>query len=669
MTAPATSRPLRISIIQRCRFLALLLSPAIALAGPAADPKKAGPQWNPINLAELAEKTPKVEPNADAEFLLRDITLDQSSGEGSLNTYYERIKIFTQRGVEEFSTFALPYDQHLKLSDIAVRTIKPDGTTVDLDPKDIYNREVIKAGNIRVKEKAFSPPSLEPGAIVEYRYTETTDQPAMHVQMLFQSKIPSRAVRYKLSVFKTPDYDLGNYSFNCPYQPLQLNNKDECVFEMTDLKGIKEEPFQSPLINTSASIIVCRTWPGNTRVPAEYWGEFSKKAQQDLDPRTKSTRAITTALASIVSPGDSETDKIRNIYDYCRTRLASRNIDASTQTGRQFSKFAEKQTASDILKAGKGSHDDINLVFAALIRAAGMEARFAFCNDRSRVDAMPRLLLGFFMMDDLIVGVHTRSGWQYYDPGSIFFPCGMLPWRNCDTLILPCIDSGNAAPIPIEGAPAQASQLTRKATMHLNADGVLEGDVTETYSGYQEVALKNRLANLSYPERETAVRDQVHEYQILAEVTNIVVRNATSPTEQLEISYHLRIPEYADCTGPQLMLQPAVFHKNLRPWFEADTRENTIVFKYRYITNDEVVITPPAGYAIDDAGAPGGVDMGAAGDYTATLQSGGENGAITYKRIFRLSGLTFVKKFYPRIKSMFEEIRTRDRHTVIYRKP
>ena len=100
MTAPATPTTSKTVSIWLRPFLALVLTLTAARAGTEIGPLTTGPMWSPVNMGELAEKTPLVEPEADAEFLLRDVTIDQSSGDGSINTYYERVKIYTQRGVE-----------------------------------------------------------------------------------------------------------------------------------------------------------------------------------------------------------------------------------------------------------------------------------------------------------------------------------------------------------------------------------------------------------------------------------------------------------------------------------------------------------------------------------------------------------------------------------------
>ena len=91
---------------------------------PAAD-------WRPVNASELAQKTPRVDPGADAEAIFWDIRLEDRLEGGDLSlamNHYIRIKIFTDLGREKYATVEIPRFGKRSISDVAGRTIKPDGT-------------------------------------------------------------------------------------------------------------------------------------------------------------------------------------------------------------------------------------------------------------------------------------------------------------------------------------------------------------------------------------------------------------------------------------------------------------------------------------------------------------------------------------------------------------
>src|ERR1700752_498457 len=121
--------------------LGLCLLAVMALAIPAI---AAVEDWKPVDPAELALKTPTVEKEADAEGLFWEVRIDDNPDGDLIFTHYLRVKVFTDRGRESQSKIDLPfgnmYGREIKIKDIAARTIKPDGSIVELKKDDIFAR-------------------------------------------------------------------------------------------------------------------------------------------------------------------------------------------------------------------------------------------------------------------------------------------------------------------------------------------------------------------------------------------------------------------------------------------------------------------------------------------------------------------------------------------------
>ncbi|MDQ3322216.1 MAG: hypothetical protein M3525_07280 [Acidobacteriota bacterium] len=66
-------------------------------------------QWRAVSPAELALKTPKVEPDADAEAIFWEVRVDDSAADKLALNHYVRVKIFTERGREKYSKFDIPF--------------------------------------------------------------------------------------------------------------------------------------------------------------------------------------------------------------------------------------------------------------------------------------------------------------------------------------------------------------------------------------------------------------------------------------------------------------------------------------------------------------------------------------------------------------------------------
>src|SRR5271165_2585705 len=136
-----------------------LLSFLIAAPARASD-------WRPVDPGELAQKTPKIDPAADAEAIFWDTRVEdryQGSDVSLALNHYVRIKIFTERGKELHSTIEIPRFGKRLILDVAGRTIKPDGSTIELKKDAIFDRELIKNKALKLHGIAFALPNVEVG--------------------------------------------------------------------------------------------------------------------------------------------------------------------------------------------------------------------------------------------------------------------------------------------------------------------------------------------------------------------------------------------------------------------------------------------------------------------------------------------------------------------------
>ena len=108
--------------------------------------------WRPVTPEELQMKTPKVEPDADAEVLFWEVRVADEYGRGfrTVMRHYIRIKIFTEKGRDDNNRIDIAFGKagdlgvDISVKDIAARTIEPDGSILEVKPSDIFERETVK---------------------------------------------------------------------------------------------------------------------------------------------------------------------------------------------------------------------------------------------------------------------------------------------------------------------------------------------------------------------------------------------------------------------------------------------------------------------------------------------------------------------------------------------
>jgi hypothetical protein len=630
-------------------------------------------KWRPVDPAELADMTPQVDPEAGAEILSREVTIEHKAINEFVCDTYVRAKIFSARGLDHFAKIELPYSEGNPVREIAVRTIKPNGEIVELSRKDIYDRVVVKAGKIRVKVKSFSPAGLEPGAIVEYSYREHWGYWRWYVPMYFQSKLPARYVRYRfepisgqeLSMIAAHRLTVSAAYFQFPLQPLKADREGRFTFELRNVPAFEEEPDQPPELNSQSSVLLCYSLESQLE-PKAHWANFARDLHERQEREAKVTKTIRATAAEIVGNATGDEDKLHKLHDFCRTKIVNRYSDASGLTPAQLEKLKANATAADTLKNGSGTSDDIAVLFVALARAAGFDARLARVNDRSFITFEARLKEPF-MLSDLLTAVRLQGKWIYSDPGASYFPFGMVHWRNTQTAVIVAAKADAEIELLPAGNADQSEEI-RTAKLQLDADGTLEGSVTMEYLGQCEAMMKYALDGMSAAERETYLREDLQEHLKLAELTEINVENATHSVAPLKISYRLRIPEYADRTGTRLFLQPAVFRKNVPARFTAPKRKNSLIFRFPYKETDIVRIKPPEGYVLEEGSAPESLGLGSVGDYKIQISLVKSSGEIIYRRAFTSKALQIEARFYDVLRTAFEEVQRRDSHTLTLKK-
>ncbi|HYE75358.1 MAG TPA: DUF3857 domain-containing protein, partial [Blastocatellia bacterium] len=125
-------------MIKKAYFLALAIGVVFCLC---ASLTVRAEDWKPVDPAHLNLKAPAVEKDADAEAIFWEVRVSDEDQGGDIRTvlnHYIRIKVFTERGKESQSKIDLPYLDRYNIKDIAARTIKPDGTILELKKDAIF---------------------------------------------------------------------------------------------------------------------------------------------------------------------------------------------------------------------------------------------------------------------------------------------------------------------------------------------------------------------------------------------------------------------------------------------------------------------------------------------------------------------------------------------------
>jgi uracil phosphoribosyltransferase len=632
--------------------------------------------WPPLTDADVSAKEPTVEKDAGAEILqwrvhVSDELLGDNRELQRVFYHYIRLKIFSEKGKEQAATIDLPYRSPGGILSVAGRTIKADGTVLELDKKTVYKRDVVRAGGLSEKVVSFAMPGVEPGAILEYRWEQTEDDNRFrYLRLQFQREFPVRKVTYFVKPLERLS---GEQMYLMP-----INSKPSPIHEDADgfssvtlenVPAARDEVFAPSSLNVEPwALLYYRS--GGKSDPDKFWIDVGKKTWKETKDTIKSNGEVKKGAEEAVGAAKTEDEKITALVMWVRGKV--RNVfDPETTAAERRSFFAKlpngrDRNSAEILQSGIATGGEMNVVFLALAEQAGIEARPVLLSSRL-MRFEPKTMPDTYFIENRAVAVKRGDSWKVIEVSQKFLDPMMLPWEEEGVFALIC-DPKDPVFIQTPLPPSESSAELRTAHLKLSADGSLEGDVDETLTGHEAEERREAEWRKAPAQREENLHDRVVRMFPDAEVTNIKLENFTDPTKPLIAHYHLNAPLFAQGIGKRILFQPFVFQRARAALFTATDRRLQIEFPFPWKESDQIYIRLPEGFDLDNADIPPSLDFGKAGAYNIKIGiTKGAQPELHVVREFNFGnggGIMFPVPSYASVKKVFDQIQARDAHTL-----
>lgn len=623
--------------------------------------------WKPITPEELALKKSATDPNADAEALFRDVRVRNEKMmfgyPTNVITEYVRLKIFTGRGKEKYSTVQIPYYGKSGVSGVEGRTIHPDGSIVPLGKDAIFEKVVERRNGVRTKVVSFAFPAVEPGSIIEYRYNyDVGEFITRYVPLDVQSEFPTDLVDFHIKPV-TGVYQnwpkMRYLPFGCNVERGQTGPDGFTELMVRNVPAFHEEPYMPPERYVKAWILVY--YEENDRPnPDAYWKEVGHSLNGEFARMVKVNAEVKSIAAQATEGAKTDDEKLVKLADYCRKNI--KDVEGARITTEEREKSKENHTTADTLKQGQGTAWDIHLAFLSLALASGFDARIARLADTETFIFSPSVVSAYFL-NRTAIAVNAGGKWEFYDVPNPNVPIGHLPWHEEGTPAL-MVDSKDSQFVPVPMMKSTESRMNRIGNFTLTPEGDLEGDVREMYFGHEADIWRARFAQESEDERVRL--DERRLKQRFAEFEATDFKHAVPPdlNNGVSVVYHIKVKGYAQRTGKRLFFTPGYFEEGAQARFTEEKRELPVYFRYPWSEMDTVTIQLPSGYSMDHGDAPSPVSFAPIGQYVVQMSIDKSN-KLTYTRRFVFGSdslLLFDAKNYPTIKKIFDRIHDGDNH-------
>jgi hypothetical protein len=641
------------SVVRRKFFLFLLCGLgwfAIVVSAHADD-------WLPISQDELKMTNEPKAPGAPAVYLYRQV--DRDDQENTEHTY-ARIKILTDEG-RKYSNVEIPF---LKgsgdIKGIQARTIRPDGGIANFDGK-VYEKMIVEAKGVKFLAKTFTLADVQPGSIIEYRYTRYMEQGyVFDSSWLLSEELFTKHAKFSLRRSDTFAVE-WSWSRGLPEGTTPPKEDHHMIrLEADNIPAFQIEDYMPPQNEMKFRVDFMYT-RNDEKDSDKFWKERGKGLYKGIEYFINRNKVMEQAVSQIVSPNDSPETKLRKIY--ARVQQIRNTSFEQEKTEQEHAREKQKETynVEDVWKHGYGNGWDITWLFMALARAAGFEASAVLVSTRDQHFFNPKLM----NPDDLntnMVLVKLNGKDLYLDPGAEFTPFGMLPWHESAVQGLRLDKDGGSwifTPLP---EPAE-SRIERKASLQLTDSGSLTGKVTITFNGLSAAGRRMDEQNEDDVQRKKFLEDQIREYvpvPITVELTNKPDWKSSVPT--LVAEFDIKIPDWATAAGRRTLFAVGLFGGGEKHLFEHTARVHPVYFSYPYEDRDDISIDLPPGWQISGLPAGKNIDRKVCSYHVEAEKKGS---AVHVTRQLTVNFMMLDPKYYGALRNFYQEVRTGDEQQII----
>ena len=657
------------------RFTAGLIPLGILLLAPAAAlPAKAGdaPAWM---RALVNVPLPAHDDKTDAVLLYSDEEVVVKSAD-KIRTHVRAVYKILRPAGRERGTVVIPFDFQTHINDLHGWCIPAQGKDFEVREKDsaevalpaVPGSELISD----LKVKVLRIPAPDPGNLVGWEY-EQEDRPFVLQRVWsFQREVPVREAHYSLQLPEGWEYKAWwlNAAETAPTK--QANNAWE--WTLRDVKALESEESMPPLRGVSGQMILNVLAPAGTagaqaltdwKAIGNWYGGLQRSR---IDP----SPAIQQKVAELTAGSGTTLEKMQALAAYVQRQVRYVAIELGIGGW-------QPHPAPEIFEHRYGDCKDKVTLLRAMLQGVGVESYpVAINTERGAVTpAMPADMHAFNHMivairlpeaisSPALVTVLNPPGLGrllIFDPTDDLTPLGRLRGdlqANYGLLITG--EGGQLLEMP--ALPPSSSGIRRSAQLALDPHGTLAGQVRDVRVGDAANGLRSALRSAQQAaDRIRPVETLLSHAFTTFRLTRASVTNLNVLDQPVEFDYSFVAERYAKTAGNLLLVRPRVLGSKTSDLLETkEPRQQPVVFEGLGEDTDQMEITLPQGFVVDDLPPAVDVDYSFA-SYHSKTEAGG--GVLRYTRTFEIKELSVPLARLNELKTLYRVIAGDERNTAV----
>jgi Domain of Unknown Function with PDB structure (DUF3857)/Transglutaminase-like superfamily len=621
--------------------------------------------WPPISPEELKTVEEPLAPGAPAIILYRQVDRDDRGLTAHENNFV-RIKILKEEG-RKHADVEIPFfkENGNNIVHVGGRTIHSDGSIANFEGKP-FEKSIAKAKGLKYMAKTFTLPNVQVGSIIEYWYTiDFSEDVVFDSRWILNDELFTKHAKFSLKPYSS---DYSNVQLRWAWHLLPAGTEvpkegpDHIIrTEVNNVPGFQIEDFMPPEDELKSRVDFTYSEDTAPKNADEFWKKHGKKLNGSVEGFVDKRKAMQEAVAQVVSNNDTPEVKLQKIYARVQQIRNTSYEVQKTQVEIKREKEKENSNVEDVWKRGYGNGLQLNYLFLALARAAGLEAHAVFASDRRHYFFNPAVM-DTHKLDSNLVLVKVTGKDVFCDPGAAFTPFGMLIWPETGVQGL-LLDKDGGSWIRTPMPESSASQISRIAVLNLSETGDLEGKLTITFTGLQAMNRRLEERNEDDADRKKILEDEAREYvpaAIEVELTNKPDWGSSSPS--LIAEYKLKIPGWVSGAGRRALLPVGIFSATEKNVFEHEQRVHPIYFEFPSEKIDDVSINLPLGWQVSSLPAAQDKDSKV---IRYVLKAENDKSTVHLNRQLSVDLMFLDSKYYPALRNFFQLVRTGDEEQVV----
>ncbi len=372
-------------------LLASAMLMTLGFAGPIA--AQTDGSWPPIDPADLKLTDYAGAPGAPAVIL---DYWDETNNTQSNETIRIRSKVLRDEGKKLGQVEIAYLEKYMQVESIQARTVAPDGTVTPFSGAPM-DKEILRARRYKLNAKVLALPNVQVGTIIDYSYRLhwkrgfpdlikhpgqfMINEPIAYPAADWEVQRDSFVRRAHLSLRAYGGSTLKYFFLGLPNKPPINQDKDGSIrLELQDVPAYEEEEAAPPEESLRGRIEIFYTY--GFWDPDSFWIGLAKQKAKTNDEFFKKSGRAHEEVQRLLAPGDSDEQKLRKLYARVQQIRMISFEESKTEKEIKREELKENKNVDDVLSRNYAYANEVDLVFVAMARAAGLPAYPVYVTSR-----------------------------------------------------------------------------------------------------------------------------------------------------------------------------------------------------------------------------------------------------------------------------------------------